>query len=91
VAQEPAGVVYQRSEKLRREGMTQLIDDLAKKTPLVPGMTRRRAADLIHFLTGPESYRALVLDAGWSPTGWVRWVSDTLRSDLFGDSPTSTS
>ena len=63
------------------------MDALVKKTPLVDGMTRRRAADLLHFLTGPESYRALVLDAGWSKRMWVRWVSDTLSRDLFGDSP----
>lgn len=67
--------------------MTALVDALAKKTPLADGMTRRRAADLLYFLTGPESYRALVLDAGWSERMWVRWVSDTLSRDLFGDGP----
>jgi AcrR family transcriptional regulator len=89
VAQDPAGTVYQRSEALRRHGMTELIDALAKKTPLAPGMTRRRATDLIYFLTGPESYRALVLDAGWSPSQWVRWTSDTLGRGLFGDIPSN--
>ena len=46
-------------------------------------MTRRRAADLLFFLAGPECYRTLVLGAGWSPQAWARWVSDTLRRDLF--------
>ena len=66
VAQDPAGAVYQRSEELRRQGMTELVDALAAKTPLAPGLARDRAADLLFFLTGPESYRALVLTAGWS-------------------------
>jgi AcrR family transcriptional regulator len=87
VAQDPAGAVYQQASALRHEGMTELIDALAKKTPLARGMTRRRATDLVYFLTGPESYRALVLGAGWPPKEWVRWVSDTLCRDLFGDSP----
>lgn len=84
VAQDPAGAVYQRSEELRRQDMTELVDALAEKTPLVPGLARGRAADLLFFLTGPECYRALVLAAGWSQDEWVHWTSDTLCRDLFG-------
>ena len=58
--------------------------NLARRTPLAPGMTRRRAADLLFVLTGPESYRAFVLGCGWSPNQWVHWVSDTLARELFG-------
>ena len=47
-------------------------------------MTRRRAADLLFVLTGPESYRAFVLGCGWSPRQWVRWVGDTLSRELSG-------
>ena len=89
VAQEPAGRVYQRSEELRRQGMRELVDALAAKTPLAPAMTPDRAADLIFFLTGPESYRALVLDAGWQHDEWITWTSRTLCRDLFGDPPRS--
>jgi hypothetical protein len=48
-------------------------------------MTRRHAADLIFVLTGPRSYQSFVLEAGWPPRDWVRWVTATLRHDLFGD------
>jgi AcrR family transcriptional regulator len=84
VAQDPAGAVYQQSEELRRQDMAKLVDALAEKTPLVPGLARDRAADLLFFLTGPECYRALVLTAGWSQDEWARWTSDTLCRDLFG-------
>jgi AcrR family transcriptional regulator len=84
VAQEPAGAVYRRSEELRRQDMGRLVDDLARKTPLVPGLSRHRAADLAFFLMGPESYRALVLVAGWSHDEWVAWTSARLCHDLFG-------
>jgi AcrR family transcriptional regulator len=83
VSQDPAGVVYQRSEALRREDMAVLVGVLAKKTPLARGMTRRRAADLLFVLTGPESYRAFVAGAGWSRQEWVNWVSNTLSRDIF--------
>ena len=87
LAQEPAGEIYRHSEELRRQGMTELIDALAEKTPLARGVTRDRAADLIFFLTGPDAYRALVLTAGWSPDEWVRWTGETLCRDLFADPP----
>jgi len=83
VSQDAAGAIHQRSEELRRQGMAQLVDVLARRTPLAHGMTRRRAGDLLHVLTGPESYRAFVLDSGWPERDWVRWVSNTLSRELF--------
>lgn len=85
VSQDAAGAIHQRSEDLRRHGMAELVDALAQKTPLAPGMTRRRAGDLLHVLTAPESYRAFVLDSGWPERDWIHWVSDTLCRELFGE------
>ena len=85
ISPEPAGAIHRRSEDLRRSDMTKLASALARKTPLCKGMTRRRAADLIFVLTGPRSYQSFVLLAGWPPRDWVRWVTATLRHDLFGD------
>ncbi|HEY2795139.1 MAG TPA: helix-turn-helix domain-containing protein, partial [Micromonosporaceae bacterium] len=34
VSQDPAGAIYQQSEELRRTGMAELVETLAKKTPL---------------------------------------------------------
>ena len=62
-----------------------MIDELAKKTPLRRGMTRRRAADLLFILAGPESYRSFVIESGWTPRQWIGWVSATLVRDLFGE------
>lgn len=85
VAQDPAGAIYQQSEELRRADMTRLADTLAKKTPLRKGVTRRRAAELLFVLTGPALYRDFVLEAGWTPREWRRWVSDTLIRGLLPD------
>lgn len=65
--------------------MGRLADTLAKKTPLRKGVTRRRAAELLFVLTGPALYRDFVLEAGWTPREWIRWVSDTLIRDLLPD------
>ncbi len=84
VAQDPAGVVYQRSEARRREDMSRLVDILASRTPLTRGITRRRAADLLFVLQGPDCYHTFVNGAGWSQGQWVQWVTRTLTRDLFG-------
>jgi AcrR family transcriptional regulator len=84
LAQEPGGEIYRRSRTLRREGMADLVTSLKAKAPLRSGMTPTRAADLLDFLLGPESYAELVLRAGWSRRRWVSWVSATLADQLFG-------
>jgi AcrR family transcriptional regulator len=91
VAQDPAGAIYQQSEEMRRADMAQLADALARKTPLRKGVTRRRAADLLFVLTGPALYRDFVLEAGWPPRDWTRWVTDTLIRDLLPDHVTGKS
>lgn len=83
LAQEPGGEIYRRSRRLRREGMEELVTALKAKAPLRSGMTPTRAADLLDFLLGPESYAELVLRAGWSSRQWVNWVSETLADQLF--------
>jgi hypothetical protein len=48
-------------------------------------MTRRRAAELLFVLTGPALYRYFVLEAGWAPRDWTRWVASILIRDLLPD------
>jgi AcrR family transcriptional regulator len=84
LAQEPAGEIYRNSRQLRRNGMEELVTALRAKAPLRQGMTARRAADLVDFLMGPESYAELVLQAKWSPRQWATWTSATLSDQIFG-------
>lgn len=83
LAREPAGEIYRTSQRLRRQGMEQLVAALRAKSPLRAGVTPKRAADLLDFLMGPESYAELVLRAGWSRRRWVDWVTETLTDQLF--------
>lgn len=83
LAQEPGGEIYRHSRALRRQGMQELVTVLSTKAPLRDGMTPTRAADLLDFLLGPESYAELVLHADWPTDRWTTWVSDTLTHQLF--------
>ena len=87
VSADAAGEVFRRGERLRREGYEQLTDALAAKTPLRPGLTRARATDLLFVILGPELYRSLVLECGWSQADWQAWATSTLTRDLFGGKP----
>jgi AcrR family transcriptional regulator len=84
LAQEPAGEIYRHSRQLRRDGMDELITVLRAKSPLRQGMTARRAADLLDFLMGPESYAELVLRAKWPRRHWITWTSATLSDQILG-------
>lgn len=44
------------------------------------------AADIIHAVVSPEVYRLLVLDRGWRPERYVRWLTTILIEQLL--SPT---
>ncbi len=86
VAADPAGAVFERSEQLRREGYAVLVKELAEKAALAPGMTRSRATDLLFVLLGPEMYRSLVLETGWTRKQWAMCTTDTLTRSFFGTS-----
>ncbi|MDX6373299.1 MAG: hypothetical protein QOD98_2287 [Nocardioidaceae bacterium] len=86
LAREPGGEIYRTSRQLRRDGMEQLVPALRAKARLRAGVTPTRAADLLDFFMGPESYAELVLRAGWSQRRWVSWVSQTLEDQLFAPS-----
>jgi AcrR family transcriptional regulator len=83
LAREPGGEIYRTSQQLRRTGMEQLAAALQAKAQLRAGLTPTRAADLLDFFMGPESYAELVQRAGWSQRRWVSWVSETLTTQLF--------
>lgn len=87
VSADAAGRVFRRGEELRRKGYEQLTDALATKTPLRAGLTRAKASDLLFVVLGPELYRSLVLECGWSQADWQAWATNTLTRDLFGGEP----
>ena len=62
----------------RQHGQGLFARSLAEMGALRPGMTERDAADIIHAMASPETYRLLVGDRGWSPDRFERWLTSTL-------------
>lgn len=50
---------------------------------LRPGLSKRRAADLIFTYGHPEMWSTLVDDCGWSREQYVDWLADVLSKTVF--------
>jgi hypothetical protein len=64
-------------------GMADLVGELSRKAARRKSLSERRAADLVFVYLGPEPYRTLVLECGWSIADWSRWVERAILRDLF--------
>jgi AcrR family transcriptional regulator len=56
---------------------------LAERNALRSGITVEQAAATIFAIGHPETYRALVLDGGWTNDSWTAWAHATLVAALL--------
>lgn len=79
---EAAGVWDQlRAERLA--GMAQFARALHAEGHLRPGVSGEEARDLLWACNSPETYDLLVLQRGWTPRRYGRWLADTLAAALL--------
>ena len=90
VAADPAGEVWERSQRLRHDGMVELVAVLTKKAPLRAGITKGHAADVLYHLLGPDLYWTMVLERGWTERQLANWTERVVLDDVFGLEPTVT-
>jgi AcrR family transcriptional regulator len=80
---DPAAAALLAAYRQRRDdGQGQIARSLARARALRPGLRERDAADLIHALVSPELYRLLVVDRGWAPERYERWLAGILTDQL---------
>jgi AcrR family transcriptional regulator len=79
---EAAGVWAQLQAE-RLAGMTLFARALDAEGPLRPGVSVEEARDLLWTCNSPESYDLLVLQRGWTPRRYGRWLADTLTAALL--------
>lgn len=89
VAADAAGAVWRNGEQLRLEGYGDLVTGLAAKSPLRKGLDHASATDLLFVILGPEVYRSLVLERGWTVAAWRARITDTITRELFDMEPLS--
>jgi AcrR family transcriptional regulator len=78
-----AAVLLDELTRQRQEGQGRLATSLARAGALRPGLRARDAGDIIHALASPELYRLLVVDRGWPPERYERWLTEALAGQLL--------
>lgn len=77
---------WSEGEERRRQGQRPLVQSWHANGVLKPNVTVAMAADVLWTLTGPDVFRLLVAESGWSPRRYAIWLQETLRTILFRDS-----
>ena len=78
-----AAALLDELTRQRQEGQRVIARSLAHAGALRPELRERDAADIIHALMSPEVYRLLVVDRGWRPERYERWLTGILVDQLL--------
>jgi len=78
-----AAALLDELTRQRQEGQGLIARSLARAGALRPELRERDTADIIHALLSPEVYRLLVLDRGWQPERYERWLTEILIDQLL--------
>jgi AcrR family transcriptional regulator len=82
-----AAVLLDDLTRQRQEGQGRVARALAGARALRPTLRERDAGDIIHALVSPEVYGLLVVDRGWTPARYERWLTETLEDQLLAPHP----
>jgi len=78
-----ARVVWAELQAERLKGMTLFARALHDDGYLRPGISTNEARDVLWTCNSAELFQLLVLERGWSPKRYGRWVADALISALL--------
>lgn len=78
------GTLWERIQREFHANQGAVVASLDAKGALAPGLTARRATDILWALNHPDLWQLLVGRRGWTPEEWERWFADTASSQLLG-------
>jgi AcrR family transcriptional regulator len=67
------------------ENQRAVVEDLAKRKALRPGLAVEHASDVLWTLNHPDLYGLLVGERGWTPEEHEEWLADILCEQLLKD------
>jgi AcrR family transcriptional regulator len=79
-----AAELWATLQETRRAGARMVIDRVRRVGGLGPGLSKKRAADVLWFWNDPAHHSALVGDRGWAPDVYRDWLSARMRESLLG-------
>jgi AcrR family transcriptional regulator len=71
--------LYRKASDGRRAWMQRLVTAWERAGRLRAGVDPGEAIDALWAITGPELYRLLVVEAGWTDARYAAWLRDTAR------------
>ena len=81
---EAAREVHDHHEARRSRVAAELVHQLRGRRPLAPGVTARRAADVVFGLLSPQLYSLMVTGRGWTAKRYAAWAADAIGRALWG-------
>ena len=84
-----AGALWRQLQDERLVGMTAFARHLHSHGQLRRGISANEAAEVLWTYNSAELYRLLVIERGWRPTRYGRWVSAALIAALLPPRPSS--
>ena len=70
-------------EMRRYERQEITINAMVKENSLAKGMSGKRARDVLWVFTGRDIYRMLVIEQGWTPEEYEKWLAELLANMLI--------
>jgi AcrR family transcriptional regulator len=78
-----ARTVWAELQAERLKGMTMFARDLHDNGQLRPGVSTNEARDVLWTYNSAELFELLVVERGWTPRRYGRWVADALTAALL--------
>jgi len=84
-AEPEIGVLWERIQTEFHANQLAVVQNLADKRALRPGLDVAAASDVLWGLNHPSLYWLLVGERGWAPDRYERWLGDLLCAQLLRD------
>ena len=81
---EDAAALIRLSDEHRLQGARAFVEHIASIGGLRPGISPAEAADLCWLAMDPGPYVRLVIERGWSPARFRRWLTAAVSRELLG-------
>jgi hypothetical protein len=80
------GALWERIQTEFHANQRAIVERLAERKALRPGLSVDRATDILWMLNHPDVWQLLVGERGWSPDQYEAWFGDTACAQLLGGS-----
>ena len=75
--------LWERIQSEYHANQRAIVQSIARKRSLRPGLRPDRAADLLWAINNPDTWQLLVVRRGWSPAAFERWSAEQACAQLL--------